>query len=206
MHELPFPLFRGLALPRYTAASLLFLLMTLALNGCASLTPTNVRVGNGPVQITVPADVRIESIDQKKVNSPNLYQGQYVVQLNEGEHRLVFRYEANWNTQDDSGHMVRWPAREFVAELNAAGNYRIQHPPVRNREQAEQLAASAPLHLLMNGEKLAGETVIAAELAYFRPLQPGLQAPATLDTMTRLWDALSADDQARFRHWLQQQP
>lgn len=183
--------------------TLLPLLLLSLLAACTSLSPnTVVQSGEGPVELRTPSSVRILSVDGIAMNSPSLYNGEYILRLSEGEHRLVAQYEENWNTPDDLGHVIRWPQLQFTAQFQAGGHYRFQHPAIASREQAEQLASSTPLQLLVNDQAQNGQQVRVVQQLQYQSVD-GKADP--LKQLQAGWQALSNDDKAAFRQWLQQQ-
>ena len=89
----------------------LIALMTICLallNGCSLLQqPAAVELGSGDVNITVPSTIKVIAVDTREINAPSLYAGSYQLRLPAGVHTLLLRYEENWNSMEDSGHIIR---------------------------------------------------------------------------------------------------
>lgn len=180
----------------------LSLLLAGLLTACSILPLQQTSIGTGPVDVQIPSDIRLLSIDNIAVSSPSLHQGNYTLHLTEGKHTLVVRYEENWNTADDAGHIIRWPQRLFRADFNSEKQYHFEHAPLSGRNNAEQLSLQNPLWLMIDNIPSEGSQVhVIQQLQYLSTDT----APDPLLRLKKEWQALSNDEQATFFQWLQQQ-
>ncbi|MAD46538.1 MAG: hypothetical protein CMI02_13820 [Oceanospirillaceae bacterium] len=176
-------------------------LMTICLallNGCSLLQqPAAVELGSGDVNITVPSTIKVIAVDTREINAPSLYAGSYQLRLPAGVHTLLLRYEENWNSMEDSGHIIRSAPIEIRTKFVAGEKYRLQHSAMSSRRDAEQWVQSPDIRLTSVQGDISGKVIHG-------PVLTTSADTDVLESLQSLWRAATPEDQARFREWMQQ--
>ncbi|WP_028293914.1 DUF2057 family protein [Oceanobacter kriegii] len=180
------------------------LLTTALLAGCGAIAPLNsTDVGSGSVSVTVPSTLVVVSVNGKSVDAPNLYEGNYTLHMAEGSQRIIVRYEANWNSQGESGFIIEWPPVAIDYDFKSNGTYSLNHPVVNDQETAQALSASSPIWLQTDAEKVEGKAVVEKHEAISYVISSEAPEQVTrLDQLKDLWESSSAKDQADFLQWV----
>ncbi|WP_221795214.1 DUF2057 family protein [Oceanobacter mangrovi] len=187
---------------------LLTLLLPCWLAACAgsSLKPeSGVSIGNGTINIEVPSTLNVLSVNGHNLNSPNLYTGNYQLKVNPGSQRIVVRYEANWNSTDESGYYIQSAPVAVDYEFRSDGSYRLQHPAIANRDRALAMQTSPEIWLQTQSGRIDGQAVIEQtdQVSYLVSGEEKTEV-TRLEQLQDLWNASSATEQQAFREWLQQ--
>lgn len=164
-----------------------------------------VTVGEGDVEILVPSSLKVLAIDGRPVSSPNLADGQYRLQVPQGQLRIVVQYEGNWNTPDESGYLIRWHPVAIDNDFEAGQRYVLTHAPVKDRQQAQELSEESPIWLIGAKQKITGQPV-KGETASIQYLPvDGNGDVSRLKEMQSMWRKARPEEREAFTKWLEQQ-
>jgi len=194
-------------MPRYLISFLTLITTAALLGGCGAINPLQpAAVGSGTVNITVPSTLVVLSVNGKEIDAPNLYSGSYQLNVGEGSQRIIVKYEANWNSQGESGFIVEWPPNAIDYNFSSATTYALAHPAVNDRETALELRKSSPIWLIAGSEKVAGKAVTEKKEATSYMVSEETPDEVTrVDQLKDLWNSSSKQDQADFLQWLNAQ-
>ena len=160
-------------------------------------------LGTGSVEVLVPSSLRILAINGKPTHSPNLYEGKYMLRLDEGEQRIIVQYEENWNDNDEAGYFIRWQPVAIKENFQSGNRYILTHAHVNNRDQAVELVDSAPIWLIGGNRKVNGELVQEeTTVVQYVSKKKGTDSASHLHQLKHIWENASDAEKAAFETWL----
>ena len=160
-----------------------------------------ITLGHGDVEILVPSSLKILAINGKPTHSPNLYDGKYLLRLDEGEQRIIVQYEENWNSNDESGYIIRWQPVAITEDFRAGERYILTHTHVRDRDQAMALTDTSPIWLIGAQHKVDGE-LVTEETTIVQYVGTDNQSGSHLHQLKHVWENASDKEKAAFEYWL----
>jgi len=188
---------RSFFITRQKLSSLLIIFVSV-LTGCSVLEQKPIDVGSGDIRITVPSTVKVMAVDTREVSSPSLYMGKYHLLLTPGTHTLLLRYEENWNSMEDSGHVIRSQPIEIRTEFTENTKYSLTHQKLDSRQAAENWVKDPQISLQSSAGNVGGKVIDG-------PVITTAADTDVVETMQSLWRAATPEERSRFRQWLQQQ-
>lgn len=160
-----------------------------------------ITLGHGNVEILVPSSLRILAINGDPTHSPNLYEGKYLLRLDEGEQRIIVQYEENWNDNDEAGYVIRWQPVAITENFRAGERYILTHAHVRDRDQALALTDSSPIWLIGGKQKITGE-LVTEKTTVVQYVGSDSNEASHLHQLKHIWENASDKEKAAFEYWL----
>ena len=190
------------------------LLVGIALTACSSVemnfADSSQPLGSGPILVTVPASLKVLSVDGEQVSAPDLHRGFYELRLKPGQHRVLTQYFENWNEPDEAGYLIKWSPVELSYDFQRDATYQLQYEQPASREHAQRMAAKPSVWISRAGnEKVVEGTVVAVEpkpsvLTQVLNPPPSVVATTspTLEQLKELWQQASDEDRKSFWQWI----
>ena len=162
-----------------------------------------ITLGHGDVEVLVPSSLRILAINGQPAHSPSLYEGKYLLRLEEGEQRIVVQYEENWNDADESGYIIKWQPVAIKENFKAGERYILTHAHVNNRDHAIDMVDTSPVWLIGGKQKITGELVKEeTTVVQYVSKQEGEQSASHLHQLQHIWKNASEGEKKAFEIWL----
>ena len=172
-------------------------------------------IGQGSSQIVIPAAMQLIQLDNREIQSPELPTGHYQLNLEPGNHQLVFQYLENWNDNDDAGMIVESEPVILRFDFVADNRYQLQIPTIRDYDEAITFSENIDIALQQNG-KLLARGIKASELTanstnpHVVYRQSGNDEDKglipfesnRLKTMKKLWTEATTEERKAFWMWL----
>ncbi len=164
-------------------------------------------------RITIPADIKVESVDGHSVKSLTDYILSTIDEIHvaPGEHEIVVRYSTFWAYDKIKKH-EEIKSEKIALKFNAerGGLYILTHPELDDMMEAKKFAENPDIRVAKVGKffdkENEGTTVSrSAEMSesrrYTEPEKPSTIKYGTV--LKEEWDSLSEEEKEEFRKWME---
>jgi len=171
------------------------------------------RPGEAPAMLSVPATIELLAVNDKR-QPLAVRQRNVQLALPPGKHRLEVRYFNLWETGFDDHEIVTSKPVILSINVKSGRRYAFEVPPNFTEAGQAEVFVSAfepkvislkPAVRVAVPSSASGEQRAAAQLAASKEVVAEPLAPTSkgLDQVKALWSALSDEEKAQFRQWLE---
>ena len=163
-------------------------------------------------RISVPADIKVESVDGRRVKSIVDYILSTIREIHvaPGEHEIVVRYYTFWPYGKKKTEEIK--SKEIALKFNAkrGGLYTLTHPELDDMSEAKKFAENPNIWIEMTGKysdwenegtRVSRSVEMNESRRYTEPEKSSAMKEGT--ALKEEWHNLSEEEKEEFRKWLE---
>jgi hypothetical protein len=161
-------------------------------------------------RISIPADIRVESVDGQRVRSLTDYVLSTIDEIHvaPGEHEIVVRYSSIWAHNKRKHEEINSEDIALKFKAERGGLYKLTHPGLDDMMEAQKFAENPDIRIekIGNLSSTENEVTTVSRPVEMIPDKPQIEKPSTVKDDTALkeeWYRMNEKEKEEFRKWME---